>query len=340
MQLTKYAGNPIISPHKEHPWEALVTTNPGVWFDEDSGLFTMVYRAAGNDEEHKINLAWATSLDGFLFAHHSEQPLFTNCDGSWDGGSMEDPRIIKFGEFFFLTYAAVPYPPGRYWELENAVRKRPDVPPEAPYVLRNNLTRTGLAITRDFKTIYRAGPISDQTLDDRDVMIFPEKVGGKFVTLHRPMQWVGDAYHTKHPAIWIAFSDDLLEHKTPTLLAQARFDWEEKVGGAAPPIKTEHGWFMLYHAVGADKKYRVGMMMLDAENPTIVTHRCNHPILEPGCDYEKDGIYKGICFPCGNAVKDGTLFVYYGGADQYVGVATANFREMVDYLLQSPEPQG
>lgn len=333
MKLEKYAGNPIIAPDRENPWESLVTTNPGVMYDEDIKQFIMLYRAAGDDREHRINLGLAVSDDGFIFRRQSKEPLFLTVEGGWDCGAIEDPRLIKFGEYYFITYAAITYPPGRYWEQQDMGRICPDMPPEAPVVLRKNQTRTGLAITKDFKTIYRPGSITDQTLDDRDVVIFPEKVGGKFVTLHRPMQWAGAAYGTDYPAMWIAYSDDLLEQKQMKLLAKAEYPWEDKIGGSAPPIKTEYGWFTLYHAVGSDRQYRVGMMLLDLEHPDRVTHRYPKPILEPEFDYETKGIYPGICFPCGNAVKDGRLYVYYGGADQYVGVATADFDTLVADLL-------
>lgn len=334
MMLHKYENNPILSPNPEREWEALVTTNPGVWYDEENSEFVMLYRAAGNDEEHHINLGLAKSKDGFHFERCSEKPLMPTYDGAWDEGSIEDPRIIKMKDFYYITYATVPHCPGRYWTLKPDERHVPDVDENAPFILRRNQTRTGLAITKDFQKIYRPGYLTDPMVDDRDVVIFPEKVNGKFVTLHRPMSWTGEQYGTEHPAIWIAFSDDLLEHKQLTLLAKAKYDWEEKVGGSAPPIKTEYGWFMLYHAVGKDKKYRVGAMLLDLNDPTVVLARTRKPILVPEYEFENEGIYKGICFPCGNAVKDGTLFVYYGAADQYVGVATCDFEKLLVDLME------
>lgn len=337
MKLEKYKGNPVLGPNPKHSWEALVNTNPGAWYDDEAKEVIMLYRAAGDDYEHKINLGLAKSKDGYHFERVCEKPLFDTYEGAWDSGSMEDPRIVKMGDYYFITYAAVPYHAGRYWE--NGCRFQPSVPEEAPFVLRENETRTGLAITKDFKTIYRPGYLTDATVDDRDVILFPEKVNGKFVTLHRPMQWTGDAYGTKEPAIWIAFSDDLLEHKNLSLLAKAQFAWETKIGGSAPPIKTKYGWFMLYHAVGPDGKYRVGAMLLDLAQPTKVTHRLPEPIMEPEYAYECNGIYKGICFPCGNVVIDDKLFVYYGGADQYVGVATCEFEALLQELLKHPSNQ-
>ena len=335
MKLEKYKGNPILSPSPEREWESLVCTNPGAWYDEKNGEVILLYRAAGDDAEHNVNIALAVSRDGYEFERLSDKPIFEKVPGTWDGGSIEDPRLIKMDDWYFITYAAVPTPPGRYW-INGGRETLKDLTTNAPKILRENATRTGLAITRDFKTIYRPGYLTDAMVDDRDVIIFPEKVHGKFVTLHRPMEWVGDEYGTANPAIWIAFSEDLLEHKELKLLATAQYDWEVKIGGSAPPIRTDRGWFMLYHAVGADNKYRVGAMLLDTDDPSRVTHRLPEPILTPEYDYETKGIYKGICFPCGNVVIDGKLFVYYGGADQYVCLATCCFEEILQELERNP----
>lgn len=331
MKLKKYEKNPILAPNPENSWESLVATNPGAWYDEENKEVVLLYRVCGDENEHHVNIALAKSKNGYDFERVGTQPILERHEDTWDGGSMEDPRIIKMGDYYYITYAAVPCAPGRYWELGHRGTDE-NVPADAPFILKNNETRTGLAITKDFKKIYRPGYLTDSCTDDRDVIIFPEKVNGKYVTLHRPMQWVGEEYGTENPAIWIALSDDLLAHKEPVMLAKAEFDWECKIGGSAPPIKTDKGWFMVYHAVGNDNQYRVGAMLLDLEDPTKVTHRLPEPIMVPEHDYEMEGIYKGICFPCGNVVIDGTLFVYYGGADQYCGVATCNFDELLDEL--------
>ncbi len=334
-KLEKYEKNPVLSPNPANSYESLVATNPGAWYNKEEGEVILIYRVAGNDTDHSVNLALAKSSNGYDFERVSSSPLLDKCAENWDGGSIEDPRIVKFGEWYFITYAAVPTPPGQYW-INGGRANVTDLPEEAPFILKENETRTGLAITKDFKKFYRPGYLTDPTVDDRDVIIFPEKVNGKFVTLHRPMQWVGKEYGTDAPAIWMAFSDDLLQHKNLKLLAKAQYEWEDKIGGSAPPIKTEYGWFMLYHAVGKDSRYRVGAIILDSANPEKVTHRLPYPIMEPEYDYECDGIYKGICFPCGNVVINEKLFVYYGGADQYVGVATCNFQELLEELLRNP----
>ncbi len=335
MKLTRYEKNPIIAPNPDHAWECRVTTNPGAWYDAPRREVTLLYRAAGDDAEHVIHLARAISRDGYSFKRF-EQPAFSPSKDGFDAGCVEDPRIVKIGEYFFITYAARFFPPGEYWRNDKARFKAPTCPPDFPRVLRQNSTSTGLLLTRDFQTYIRAGRLTDPTIDDRDVILFPEKVGGKYVMLHRPMAWTGPEYGTEFPAIWIATGDDLLRMGPSRLLARAKYDWERKIGGNTPPLKTKHGWLTLYHAVGDDKRYRLGAMLLDLEDPATVLHRTPDWIIQPEEEYELDGPYEGCIFPCGKIVIDGTLFVYYGAADRYVALATCPLQELLSHLLSCP----
>lgn len=336
-QLSRHPGNPVLTPHPASPWEAAVTTNPGAWYDAATGEVLLLYRAAGQDEDHVVHLGVARSRDGFHFKRADTIPAISPLAGTPDGGCLEDPRIIKVGDWYFLTVASRPFPPGRYWEAA-AATKRPHLglPADFPVALRENLTSTHLFLTRDFRSWIRAGRLTDPALDDRDVVIFPEKVGGKWITLHRPLQWHGAGFPNAHPAIWIAASGDLLAWKTLHLLAQGAQPWEEKIGANNPPLRTAAGWLQIYHGVGADKQYRLGAMLLDLEDPTRVTHRTRTPIYEPQAPYEIRGIYNGVCFPCGHALINGRYFLYYGAADVSCAVATAQLDDLLACLLEQP----
>lgn len=337
MKLQRYAGNPVLSPLPGSSWQSLVTTNPGAWYDEATGRVLMLYRAAGDDAEHRVHLGLATSSDGFNFERVGDQPVLSPSVDGFDAGCIEDPRIIKLGDWYYVTYAARPFPPGEYWLGEKRRFLPPTLGEDAPWTLRTNQTSTGLALTQDFQTWVRAGRLTHPSVDDRDVILFPEKVNGQYVLLHRPMNWTGPEYGTEYPAMWIAFSDDLLVWQQSKLLAKAELPWENrKIGGNTPPIKTEAGWVHLYHAVGADRHYRLGAFLLDLDDPSKILGRTTDWLLQPEEWYELEGFYPGVCFPCGNVVLDGTLFVYYGGADKYVGVATCPLAELVDYLLACP----
>jgi beta-1,2-mannobiose phosphorylase / 1,2-beta-oligomannan phosphorylase len=165
---------------------------------------------------------------------------------------------------------------------------------------------------------------------------FPETIGGKWVTLHRPMQWHGVGFTNPQPAIWIAATPDVLGWKELKLLAQAEFDWERKIGANNPPLRTPHGWLQIYHAVGPDGHYRLGALLLDLENPFRVTHRTRRPIYEPTAEWETKGLYNGVCFPCGHVVLGGIYHLYYGGGDVVCGLATAPLDELIVCLLAQP----
>lgn len=337
MKLKRFDGNPILSPVPGSAWESTVATNPGAWYDEKSKTVYMLYRAAGDDVEHKIHLGLATSTDGIHFKRTSDKPVLSPSELGFDGGCVEDPRIIKMGDWFYVTYASRPFPPGQYWLDEGRHHRPPECPADFPWHLRQNATTTYLGLTKDFKTWYRAGRLTNPKVDDRDVYFFPEKIKGKYWMIHRPMNWTGPEYGTDYPAMWISSGDDLLCCNDAKLLAKAEYAWEnKKIGGNTPPLRTPHGWLTLYHAVGTDKLYRLGAMLIDLEDPTRVTHRTRDWLLQPEKDYELKGFYPGVCFPCGKVIIGDTLYVYYGGADKYVGVATCKMADLLDYLLKCP----
>lgn len=333
MKLKRFEANPILSPRADSAWDNLYATNPAAWYDGEK--VTLLYRGGPDTDEHPVFLGMAESEDGYTFKRVSDEPVFSPCAGEFDGGCVEDPRLVKFGDTWFMTYAARMFSPGAYWKKLPLNSQTPPFPEEAPVCVRHNLTRSGLAATKDFKTWYRFGAITSALIDDRDVILFPESLDGEFAMLHRPYNWTGPEYGCEKPSIWLSFSEDLMSWREDHLLAQPKFDWEsEKIGGSTPPIKTDRGWLMLYHGVDSSGAYRVGAMMLDLNNPLQILGRTPEPILEPEESYEKEGVVPNVVFPCGNVVIGDTLFVYYGAADTHCAVATAPLKELVDHVLE------
>ncbi len=334
MKLKKYEGNPILSPNNNY-WEERCVLNPGVIYDEESKKFVMLYRAAGNDVEHIIRFGLATSDDGITFKRESDQPCFASTRDDADGGCVEDPRITKIGDLYYVTYAARAFAPGQYWLPESSfppiyITEDDVYSKDLPEYASKNITATFLAVTKDFKRYKRLGRISESNVDDRDVLLFPEKINGKYVVVSRPkFQDAG----VKMPSIWISFVDDLLTYEKPELLMTGETDWEtQRIGAGTPPIRTDKGWFMLYHGVNDEGVYKVGAVLMDLDDPRKIIARTKTPIMEPEFDYENEGIYNGCVFPTGTVVKDGVLYVYYGTADKHIALATVNFDELVDFL--------
>jgi len=195
MRLQRFKGNPILSPLAAHPWENLAVFNPAAWYDEKAGEVLLLYRSAESGPEYKCWFGLARSQDGFHFTRESDQPCFSPSVEGFDGATLQDPRIVKMGDWFYVTYACRHFPFGQFWKPEVRARfLEPGCPQEFPRCLRLNATFSGLAMTKDFKSWIRAGWLTDPLLDDRDAILFPEKVNGKFVLLNRPLEWVGPAY--------------------------------------------------------------------------------------------------------------------------------------------------
>lgn len=332
MKLVKYQHNPILKPNPNNQWEELCVLNPAVIYDEKDKTFWMLYRAAGNDKQHYIYLGLAKSSDGFNFQRCFDHPVLSPDPNGADAGCIEDPRLVKMGDYYYLTYASRTFAPGQYWT------EKPEYfgfcPEFGPKFLQQNNSVTHLAISKDLIHWKKLGRIGDSRFDDRDLYIFPQKINSKFVRLSRPMEWCGKGFDNENPAIWISFSDDLMEWEKPTLLMKGETWWEDKkIGGSTPPILTEKGWLVLYHGVASkDGAYRVGAVILDKDNPTKILYRTKDFLAEPELEFETNGYYTGCVFPTGICNVNGTLYVYYGAADKYVCVATINEKELLDYM--------
>ena len=343
MLLKKHENNPILKPNPDNAWESLCVLNPAVIYDDEREEFVMIYRCAGHDKRHEIKMGLATSKDGINFTRQCDEPVFYSLPNEADGGCVEDPRLAKIGDLYYLTYAARAYAPGQYWldVWEEGVSRAPmyleqgiDVHGnELPKLGKENITVSYLAITKDFKNFKKLGRLTEATVDDRDVVIFPERIGGKYVIISRPK--FKNVPEIKMPSIWISFTDDLLEYSKPELLMTGETDWEvQRIGAGTTPIKTERGWFMIYHGVDAKGIYRNGAVLLDLEDPRKIIARTKDYIMEPDQAFEFEGFYEGCVFPTGTVVKDNTLYVYYGCADKYIGLATCEFDKLINYLYE------
>ena len=315
--------------------------NPGVICIEDK--MHMLYRAADSLERYVSRLGYAVSDDGFTFERVVDHPVAEPMH-EWDQGGVEDPRITPDPDqegAYLVTYAAPNRVPGPgYADCDFFRRVLED-----PYIGRPGgdvmgPSYTGLLRTRDFQQFEPLGFITPQGIDDRDGILFSEKVGGRYVMLHRPTAWVEGDYRTPRPSIWLAFSEDLKtwdygqNDQYLLMTPNPAHDWEaQKIGGSAPPIRTDAGWFMFYHGVDTQHVYRVGAALLDLADPRKVLARTDHFWAEPELEWEKVGVIPNVVFPTANVLHDGQLKVYYGAADKYIGCWTANLDDLVNELL-------
>jgi predicted GH43/DUF377 family glycosyl hydrolase len=209
--------------------------------------------------------------------------------------------------------------------------ERPGIPPLGE-------SYTGLLRSPDLRRFESLGLITPEGVDDRDGVLFPQKVGGRYLMMHRPSTWTGPEYGTEKPGIWLAWSDDLAtwDYGEPGehLLMTPRAEWEgAKIGAGPPPVRTEEGWLVIYHGVDERYVYRVGAVLLDLEDPMRVIGRSEAPLMEPERTWEKQGVIPNVVFPTAAVPgRDGELLIYYGGADRVVGLATADLGRLLDHL--------
>lgn len=193
-----------------------------------------------------------------------------------------------------------------------------------------------LALTSDFKSFERLGPVMPP--EDKDAALFPVKFNGLWAMLHRPVP--KSLMLGAH--IWISFSPNLTHWGEHQEIIQAREGgwWDaNKIGLCAPPMQTDEGWLILYHGVrttASGSIYRLGLALLDLENPTKVIRRTDEWIFGPKAHYEREGDVDDVVFPCGWIRKDNKVLIYYGAADSRLCLATADFDSLLDFVLQCP----
>jgi predicted GH43/DUF377 family glycosyl hydrolase len=334
LHLTKAEENPIIIPRREHPWESWQTFNPGVILLENKIHF--LYRAIGEDGISRFG--YAASNDGFeiderlphpIYEHRNvnsaaNSPAASNCYPAFNyysfasGGSFggaEDPRPVRVNkeDELYITYTA----------CDQGLR----------------VALTSIKVNDFLRKKWDWNPpvlISPPGETHKNWVIFPEKIRGKYAVLH-----------SISPEISIAYRDSLMFQRGEYIHSyydgknKDQNSWDKWIRGAgAPPLKTNRGWLIFYHAMDNDwSKYKVGAMLLDLNDPTKILHRSPEPILTPEKDYENNGSKPGVVYVSGAVVKNGELLVYYGASDSYISVAHANLEEFLSALVRKTKPQ-
>ena len=193
-----------------------------------------------------------------------------------------------------------------------------------------------LAVTADFKDFTRLGPVMPP--EDKDAALFPVRFDGRWAMLHRP---VAKAPNTSAD-IWLSFSPDLKHWGGHREIIRARSGgwWDaNKIGLSTPPMATKEGWLILYHGVrvtASGSIYRLGLALLDLEDPSRVIRRSEEWIFGPKASYECDGDVDDVVFPCGWIRKKDRIFMYYGAADSCIALAEAGLDELVGFIMKCP----
>lgn len=248
------------------------------------------------------HLRVARSRDGIHFTVEDQPAIFP--ETALEAWGVEDPRITQIGDKYYITYSAA----------------------------SSRGVGVGLAETSDFRTFKRHGLM--MAPENKDVMLFPEAIRGKYYALTRPVPHAFGA-----PEMWVAESPDLLHWGNHRFLMGLRkSSWDGgRMGGGAVPIRTERGWLALYHGADSTHRYCMGAVLLDLEDPGKVLARSTRPFLAPEADYEVNGFFGGVVFSCGALLTGDTIRMYYGAADEVMAVADIPLTEIWDTLEYEAE---
>jgi predicted GH43/DUF377 family glycosyl hydrolase len=307
MLIERYRSNPILT-RDDVPYPVSTVHNAAVV--KDGPKYVMVFRSHTHNGRSVLGIA--KSDDGYSFEVH-DQPFMTPARegifGEYEAYGLEDPRIVQVEGEFLITYSAY----------------------------SRHGVRIGLAKTKDFKSVERVSLITES--DYRNVVIFPEKVGGLYVRLDRPHSEISPW------SIWISYSPDLRYWgDSKRIMKPMQYHWDEmKIGPGAPPIKTSQGWLSIYHGVFATMDgsvYRLGVALHDLADPSVILGVGDEWILQPEEPYEITGYVHNVVFTCGAvAEEDGTVKIYWGAADTVMCVGTASLQALVDHcLVNSRDP--
>ena len=288
LQLVRHPQSPLLYPNPFHQWEAMNVFNCAVTQHND--LFHMHYRAQGFDFVSSIG--YAVSHDGLLW-NRLTKPVITPHNGREDYRGVEDPRVTPLDGRFYMTYTA--------------------------YGINGNYPM--IAQSDNLIAWQDIGPL--EKTENKDHVLFPEKIRGRYAILHR-----------RRPHIWIGYSDDLVHWDNHRIIMSPRAvdGWDsESIGANGVPIRTEHGWLMFYHGYGEDRIYRQSVALLDIDDPARVIHRPELFIMEPAETWEIRGDVPDVIFSCSNNVVGDHLYFYYAGADRLIGLATALLADVISF---------
>jgi predicted GH43/DUF377 family glycosyl hydrolase len=312
VKLERFPGNPVIKPNPNLSWQARAVFNPAVLYED--GRVHLAYRAMSEDNTSVIG--FASSANGFKFEEQPSAPVnvpreeFEAKLVPGGNSGCEDPRLTRIDDTIYMLYTAF-----------NGISD--------PRVALTNISLDDF-LTRQWNWS-RPILISPPNLSDKDAAIFPKKIKGKYAILHR----LGTS-------IWLDLVDDLKFEDDKWLgghifmSPKDEMPDTEKLGISGPPIETKYGWLLLYHGVSKKTQpmtYYVSAALLDLNDPSKVLARRKVPILEPETPYELFGQVNNVVFPCGAAIIGEDLFVYYGGADRVIGVATMKIEDLLNSLL-------
>ena len=307
--------------------------NPAV-MQEGNKLF-MFYRAVRKGNFSTIGFC---TLDApFKVTSRLGQP-FLSPEEDYEMHGMEDPRIVKIDDLYYLTYIAFDGTCAlgalaTSKSLENFERQGIIVP-KIFYDDFDRLTKGNAVLNKKYLS-YNAGA---KVLMDKDLVFFPRRINGKLTFLHRIKPDIQITAINDLSDLTESFWEDYFKNLEHNIFLMPEYTHEASyVGGGCPPVETDKGWLIIYHGVKLTPKggfeYSCCAALMDINNPQKELGRLPYPLFKPELDFELKGDVDNVCFPTGTAIIDDTLYIYYGAADELIACASVSLSGLVNELL-------
>jgi len=330
----------IILRKTELSFENEGVLNPAVI--KENGKIHLFYRAVAKGNFSSIG--YCVLSDPTMVEERSESPVIVP-ESDEDKHGIEDPRIVKIEDVFYLTYTSYDGINAlgtlsvskdlKFWENKGIIV------PKIPYEKFKLLSEAEGLIPEKYKR-YNQFQISHTDSDpiflwDKNLIFFPRKINGRFYFIHRIRPDIQIVSTENIEDLTIEFWEDYFFHFNNHILLSAKYDHESSyIGGGCPPIETEYGWLMIYHGVHDTVNgyvYSACAALLDLENPEKEISRLPYPLFKPEEEWELEGEVSNVCFPTGAVVEKDRLYIYYGAADERIAVASLSIDKLLKELM-------
>jgi len=329
----------------------VLESRPGIEFEnegvlnpaciEKDGLIHLFYRAVR--QGNFSTLGYCQIKDGQII-NRSNLP-FLSPEYQYEKHGIEDPRITYLDGKYYMFYTA--------YDGQNALAayatsndlktftKQGLISPQISYDEAEDIFRRSGVIQKYifFEKVFRQTKGDNVYLWEKDAMLFPQKINGRFALIHRILPGIQICYFDNFDQLNQNFWRNYLENLADSIILDPKFPFEDAyIGGGCPPLDTPQGWLLIYHSAQNSPEgqiYHACAALLDKDNPQKVIARLSHPLFSPEADWEKKGVIDNVVFPTSALIHDDTLSIYYGAADTRIAVHNFSLSKLLAELSSS-----
>tara|TARA_R110002049_G_scaffold218422_4_gene390071 strand:- start:6387 stop:7424 length:1038 start_codon:yes stop_codon:yes gene_type:complete len=332
----------LLSP-TELDFENNGVLNPGIY--QEDGQVHIFYRAVKDGNFSTIGYAKSNGPNTLIERH--KKPIITP-EFDYEKHGVEDARIVKIEDTYYLTYTAydginamgalATSKDLKHFEKKGIITPMINYKDYKYHLEHCNQGKLNPKYYYYYNLFAELGIVdhANRLLKDKDVLLFPKKINGKFVMLHRIWPGIQIVFFENWEDLTEPFWQDYIRDLTSHIILDPKYAFEVNyIGGGCPPIETEDGWLLIYHGVcetAIGKTYHAAAALLDINNPRKVIARLEQPLFSPSQEWEKEGVVNHVVFPTGTALFGDDLYIYYGAADKHTAVAKVSLQELLNEL--------